>query len=253
MVPNDRVVWDEAGNARFNVTSDLDNNLPPDFDDSTKATLELLSVRALMSAGQYRGLAPNLRRRILPIAWTRAVLVDEDADARALYPLLIESNPELKPALDEYSRARSREDRRFRAILALLRAPGLSPVFLEREGVPLTEIDSFRRNWWCRMGVVTPDDAAPLFIGAQDLKASRLESAKLTTLLPYFLVSEALAWARTHRDDPLVPEALHQAVRSTRYGCFDASTGKLSRAAFRLLHRRYPKSEWTERTPYWFD
>jgi tetratricopeptide (TPR) repeat protein len=253
MVPKQRVGWDEAGYARFDVTSDLDNDLPPDFDDSTKAALELLPVRALKRAGQHRGLAPNLRGRILPIAWTRAVLVDDDANARALYPLLLESNPELKPALDAYGRARSREERHFTAVLALLRAPGLSPVFNDRQGLPLTEIDNYRRNWWCGMGVVTPDDTAPLFLGDRDLKAARLESAKLATFAPNFLAGEVLAWGRAHRDDPLVPEALHQAVRSTRYGCIDASTGKLSQAAFRLLHRRYPKSEWTARTPYWFN
>jgi hypothetical protein len=256
MVPNDRIRWDEVGNAQvqvFNVTGDLDNDLSPDFDDSTKATLELLPVRSLMAAARHEGLLPRLRGILLQLAWTRAVLVDDDASARLLHPLLAESNPELKPALEEYSRARSRAERRFTAILALLRTPGLSPVFNERGESPLAEIDPFRRNWWCGIGVVAPDDDAPLFLGAQDLKAARSELTELGALPPNFLVSEVLAWARPHRDDARVPEALHLAVRATRYGCTDASTGKLSRAAFRLLHRRYPRNEWTARTPYWFD
>jgi hypothetical protein len=41
-------------------------------------------------------------------------------------------------------------------------------------------------------------------------------------------------------------------VRATRYGCGGSKSGEISHAAFRLLHERYPKSEWTARTPYWF-
>jgi hypothetical protein len=50
-----------------------------------------------------------------------------------------------------------------------------------------------------------------------------------------------------------VPEALHIAVTSTRYGCTDKDTGRWSKAAFQLLHKRYPKSEWAKKTPYWFN
>jgi hypothetical protein len=33
-------------------------------------------------------------------------------------------------------------------------------------------------------------------------------------------------------------------VNATRYGCSDTDTGKYSKQAFELLHRRYAKSEW---------
>ena len=47
-----------------------------------------------------------------------------------------------------------------------------------------------------------------------------------------------------------VPEALHLAVRATRYGCTDDETGQWSSKAFQLLRRRYPKSEWAAKTKY---
>jgi TolA-binding protein len=69
---------------------------------------------------------------------------------------------------------------------------------------------------------------------------------------PNYLCSQVLAWTRAHPDDPRVPEALHLAVKSTRFGLTDDKTSDFSRRAFRLLHSRYPKSEWAAKTKYWF-
>jgi hypothetical protein len=66
------------------------------------------------------------------------------------------------------------------------------------------------------------------------------------------LSREAIAWANAHPQDPRVPEALALAVKSTRFGSTDQQTGELSKAAFELLHRRYPKSTWADETKYWF-
>ncbi|HKA53560.1 MAG TPA: hypothetical protein VKJ47_07840 [Candidatus Binatia bacterium] len=58
-----------------------------------------------------------------------------------------------------------------------------------------------------------------------------------------------ITWAKEHPDDPRIPAALHRAVKSARYGC---TSGELSRQAFQLLHKRYPESEWTRKTKYWY-
>ncbi len=72
-----------------------------------------------------------------------------------------------------------------------------------------------------------------------------------------FLAPIILDWAKAkaHPDDPLVPEALHRLVIVVRYGCRenDPVNGQISKAAFDLLHKRYPKSEWSAKTPYWFN
>ena len=60
-----------------------------------------------------------------------------------------------------------------------------------------------------------------------------------------------LEHARAAPDDPRVPQALHRLVFATRHSC-ETGPGELSRAAFRLLHARYPDSEWAEMTPYWY-
>lgn len=78
---------------------------------------------------------------------------------------------------------------------------------------------------------------------------------------PRFLSERVIAWTegttwlgKLLGTDELLPEALHLAVRSTRYGCQrDGGHGAYSRRAFALLHERYPDSEWAAKTPYWFD
>lgn len=80
------------------------------------------------------------------------------------------------------------------------------------------------------------------------------ERAKISAIgaAPLYFAPVVLDWAKAHPDDPRVPEALHDFVRATRFGCVDKSIGPYSRRAFDLLHRKYPQSEWAKQTPYWF-
>jgi hypothetical protein len=63
-----------------------------------------------------------------------------------------------------------------------------------------------------------------------------------------------MSWSMAHPEDPRVPESLYRLVRVTRYSCRGVATnGAISKAAFDLLHKRYPASDWTGQTSYWFD
>ena len=78
---------------------------------------------------------------------------------------------------------------------------------------------------------------------------------------PKMLTEEVITW--TQQDGWLArrmgwargtDEALHHAVRVTRYGCQrDGRNGRYSRRAFQVLHKRYAQSPWAEKTPYWYD
>ena len=92
------------------------------------------------------------------------------------------------------------------------------------------------------------------FLDEASRQQAAMEWDRLSSLPPAanYLGGVAIAYARAHPDDPRVPEALYRVVRATYYGCTDDNTGKVSKEAFDLLHGRYPKSPWTEKTPYWF-
>jgi hypothetical protein len=155
----------------------------------------------------------------------------------------------------------------FDEVLALLNMPGMRPYIDSGYGRytrELAKIDSYRDNWWCSSGAIyVPFNSIlrkPTFPGAPFLSAADREQAaaewkKLQSLptAPDWFVAQTLAFAQAHPQDPRVPEALHLAVRATRYGCTDTATGDLSHRAFDLLHRRYPDNEWARKTPYWFD
>ena len=71
-----------------------------------------------------------------------------------------------------------------------------------------------------------------------------------------------IGYGKDHPDDAQVPEALALTVRAGHYACQDwrsTSTGEqiseytpVGKAAFQLLHSRYPKSPWALKTRYYY-
>ena len=65
-------------------------------------------------------------------------------------------------------------------------------------------------------------------------------------------------YAKAHPDDSNIPEALALVVRAGHYACQSYSGSDkseytpVSKAAFELLHRRYPKSPWALKTRYYY-
>jgi len=83
---------------------------------------------------------------------------------------------------------------------------------------------------------------------------AKKEWEKLSSLgtAPNYLCHQVIEWAQRNPEDPRVPEALHLAVKSTRYGCTDPDTSQLSKTVFQLLHKRYSRSNWARKTKYWY-
>ncbi|HEX8625739.1 MAG TPA: hypothetical protein VF782_11765 [Allosphingosinicella sp.] len=81
---------------------------------------------------------------------------------------------------------------------------------------------------------------------AEQQKLSKIDCA------PKLLSERAIAWKGKGLDGQ--DEALALAVRATRYGCQrQGGHGAYSKAAFALLHKRFPQSAAAKRTRYWFD
>lgn len=234
----------------------------PTFDDDAAFVLNRrvpLAVSAALAGDP--GLDAELQRRLTLAGWVRAVLLDDAPAAKALAARVAALVPELAPSVQAATDATPAE-RRFAAVLVLLRHPGLGPFV--RAGIgrtaPLAELDAFRDNWWCdaaNAGVTRPEwapDVPSAFLAPPERTRGDEEWARLAKLAsaPTLLAAEVVAYGRTHPKDERVPEALHLAVRATRYGCTDAASSAQSKAAFQLLHKQWPKSEWAAKTKYYF-
>lgn len=154
------------------------------------------------------------------------------------------------------------------------------------------EIDQYNHNdnnWWCAYKperiTISLRDSWALMPGDTQLaidpkmfaetRAAAFEAHPIFRLIdkreqaalaalpsgPYLLAQQAAAYAKGPRGwwgwiigDDRIPEALHLAVRATRYGCDkDGPKGTVSQDAFWALHKLYGKTPWAEATPYWFD
>ena len=205
-------------------------------------------------------LPPDIQRELAITAWTRAVLLNRFTITRSLNPVLVRFYPSMRADLQD-------ADSPFPAALAMLRNPGVHPYLKSGFGrlMRVDRIDEFRDNWWC----ADPPDQ-PLgyalsnlygqekpqndFLSIEERQTGKSEDAALRAMPggPDWLVAQTLEFAKSNPADARVPEALHLAVRATRYGCASQKTPEYSREAFELLHKRYPNSEWAKKTPYWF-
>ncbi len=248
--------------------------------DSTLILNGRFPLSLLGEAAVSKTLPEHIRREIALAAWTRAAVLDDVENGKALATLSITLAPELKQYLNPYLAATSEAERKAAALYAILKNPGLHITVSPSTGrlSPLGERDIYRDNWWCqitdashapseatedtesstgkaRQEASSLENVALAFLSEAQNAAAKRERAQLMQLgtAPNYLSREAIAWATKAPDDPRVPEALHIAITSTRYGCTDKETGKWSKAAFELLHKRYPRSPWAKKTPYWFN
>ena len=250
--------------------------------DSSRVLDEQMPLSLLKEVSANEILPENIRQEIAKGTWVRAILLNNEKISREMSPILANLVPELKEYLDVYISAKDSEARKFAAIFMFLKFPGLQPYAgsgLARM-TPLGEIDSYRDNWWTSfkqegdengadreyysMGyaitgpikILYPEDDPwfPDFLTGAQKALAREEWKELYQIetAPNYLCSQVIGWAKKNPNDPRVPEALHLAVKSTRYGITDKDTSGFSKQAFQLLHKQYPKSEWAVKTKYWY-
>ncbi len=244
--------------------------------DATRVLNRETPFRLLKRATLGDSLPAELQSEALVIAFTRGLMLGENLSEIA--KKMIDTDPDLAPLASAYLRETTDEGRRFAAAVLLLHRPDARPYFasgISRQTLP-GKIDNYRDNWWCPMDIPieldsranqdgdyshTPNlllssasDVTPDFLAADSSGEASAEFKKLGALSAAtdFLGGIVVQYADSHRDDSRVPEALHNVVRSGHFGCTDVNTWKTTRTAFRMLHLRYPRSEWAKRTPTWF-
>ncbi len=229
-----------------------------------------MPLALIKDAARSKTLALNLRRDVAQATFMRAALLDDRETASQAAALMQEMYPQLKEFLASYQKAATPDARRFAAAFLSLKFPGLRPYVSAGIGrrTAVEEVDSYRDNWWCTEpptpeNIPMGDDeegkakakpiTPPEFLkSSQALAASQFAALQALGTAPDYLCRTAIAWAEKNPADPRSPEALHLAVRSTRFGCTDKETGRWSKAAYDLLHSRYPNTTWAKNTKYWF-
>jgi hypothetical protein len=246
------------------------------FFDADAATVfnKLMPVTIAAEVAQNKNLAANLRRDVAQATFMRAAMLDQAVTANKAATALATLTPELRDLLTDYQRAATPDARRFAVAYLALKYPGLRPFVSIGLGrtTALSDVDEYRDNWWCAEPPSTSkidyyegdeneqkEASAKKSIPApQFLKRSQAEGAGQAAALealgsgPNYLAQIVIGWANKNATDKRVPEALHLAVKSTRFGCTDKDTGRWSKAAFDLLHRKYPTTSWAKETKYWF-
>ena len=246
------------------------------FTSSASALNKYVPLHLLETACISSALPSDLRTSLVHATWVRSFLLDDRKVTMDLTPLFEEMTPEAKPYLEQYRSAAGGEARKFSGVYLLLKFPGLHPNIRigERRDTPLDAMDDYRDNWWYpgdqavegsaagaySYGSDWADDetdtstTAPAFLTKSDKELAKEETRKLSSLpaAPDYLIGIVVGWANGHPEDSRVPEALHIAVQTSRFGCHDSLTTNLAKEAFELLHSRYPGSTWTKETKYYY-
>ncbi len=204
--------------------------------------------------------------------WTRAFMLNDLDTARELASIVAKTHPDWQSTLVPGGGAQM--DRwKFQAALLIALHHQFQPSVRVNYR---TELDT-SGSWWCpvetqssnpehgdavdnnsiswRLPVVFEPSTGVLSPKDREIASHQVSELHEKGSTEMFLAPIILAWAKSHPDDPQVPQALHRLVVVTRYGCRngDASTGRISKAAYDLLHKQYPKNQWTAQTPYWFE
>jgi hypothetical protein len=220
------------------------------------------SLATLADAANSSALPQQLRTSVAIMAWVRAVLLEDDATAARLFPLL-----------PERLQQQAGPGTGFHPLMTLLRNPGLRP-YLDpgvQRNYSYDFVESYADNWWCKDWKAewypgnTPialADPATFLAPAQRAQANQ-EVSKLIGQngAAVYLGSLTLDYARAHPDDQDVPESLYLVLRMIRYSCdrwtddpntkSQDSVAEIRKEAARLLRQRYPTSPWTKRAaPY---
>jgi len=253
------------------------------FDSETAVLLtERFPLRVLTALAQQTGLPAAMRLQVAKTAFTRAALLSDEASGQEVATILKKLAPQLQNALDEYENSDSGKPRQFAALNFILRQPEMHPYVSAGVGreTPQGKVDGYRDNWWCSLREYKADDwdhwdyyriwtgmqddgfrarfvpnkTELAFMDEADRTVADTEWQKLSASGSAIqtIAEPVLAWINEQPSDIRAPEALHNLVRLYRYGCAEPAAKNYSKIAFELLHKKYPNSEWTKKTPYWF-
>ena len=248
---------DEEGTVVNNIdVSGYNNELAEDerilIPVATTSINRFASLADLARLQKMTELPKRYRRDLALSGFLRAALQGKEKEAEAFAKAAESIDESLGALFADWRGAADADRKKFAVVLMDLQQPGFSIDLWESWGrnLPREELSSTRENWWCAISELPVDPVRPSFL--RGLEAPD-DASFGWSAGPNHLGREVLAYAAKYPDDPRLPEALHRTVRATRLGCYGEPFAEVSKGAFTLLHKRFPKTDWAKQTPYWFE
>lgn len=208
-----------------------------------------LPFAALLETATSSGWPADLRRRVADLAWSRAVLRKDAAQARAALAVLAGFDDSARKA--DYARLQGIENETDFLLESGLLTRGANivsgcSIAVEKSPVGDPSGSDLRRQF---------GRLAQRLLTAEGHAAWQSERAALTALTDFdsAWMKNVIDFATAFPDDKRNPKLLREAVYLTRMNwCAAPSAAKLSKQAFELLKRRHPGSREAQTTKYWF-
>jgi hypothetical protein len=272
-LPLPNIKWDSYTATVVGWRTELGQKSPSYFDtDGAFGMSAFMPLPMMAEVVLAPALPANIKRDLGLAVWTRSVLLDDAETGKAMADAIAPFFPQYADNWKSYRGATDTNSRKVEGALLLLKLPAARPYADAGLGYMYRRdrIGRFGPRWWaagdgpfgsdsdgndnlllCRACALPLPLVAPPFITAENKASAKADTDRLGKLpgAPSWFGSIILPWAKTHLNDPRVPEALHNIVRATQYGEMDSETSK---AAYDLLHQRFPRNAWTARTPKWF-
>ena len=237
-------------------------------DDGARWLDRSLSVADLLAVARALPAPSPWRTRIAVAAWMRADLLGDAPAAEDASKLVEAWMPALKPVAVKYRALPAGVERQHWLIVnALKRGLSPDPVASYRDGdgqYPLQKPDETVADLWCHIGtgansedlVDLADPKArpqPPEVSADPARrdAERARLLKMHSATG-FVGLHAIAWAESHPTDKDAAWLLYVAIQSSKGGCVDPDHTAISKKAWQVLHKRFPRSPWTEQSPYFY-
>jgi hypothetical protein len=265
--------WGRSYDSALSWRSELSQKEPPLYLDADAAfgVTAFMPLPMMAQVVLAPGLPSHIKRDLALAVWTRAVLLDDAATAKAITDVVAPFFPQFADDWKAYRNAGEADRKAFEAAFLLLKLPAARPYVSAGLGYTYKRdvIGLFGPRWWSsdESPFETADDSgnpllctdcglplplvAPPFITDKDRETAKGDNARLRKLAgaPTYFGDIVIPWAKAHPNDPRSAEALYLVVRATHYGDQDSDTSK---AAYDVLHSRFRGSPWTAKTPKWF-
>ncbi len=229
--------------------------------DSLDIFNKQMSLKTLVQAGKSRVLPTYLQKSILISAWVRAVLLENKESQIVIARHLKQVAPEMKDELESFLVSQTE----LSAYYVILKFPVMR-TYIEsgfgRFTIPASTISAWGDNWWFLDRLENEDriikeNIEIRFLSENEKKQAKSELEKMISKgnASTFLTVKTVELAKIFPNSPQIPEMLHYAVKTTRYGDTGENgeqNSELSKTAFKILHQDYKNNVWTKKTPYWF-